>query len=146
MSPDYPEFEIAVQRFSHFLTSLGVPPAVAFTSPDDIRVVGKRFVVNGLDSAAAESRARTEYKAAVKRRLGVAFEAICRVGGTTYAQVRAPRDSDDAQRRQMSDGLKLCSPDPLRSGRVARSGVTLWWYQRRGLSLRAWEARWGHDG
>jgi hypothetical protein len=143
MKDDFPEFDVASERFSRFLAGLGLPPAVVWTTADNVIVVGRRFVVTEANADAAAAFARGEYEAAAKRGYGVAFEAVCRVRMKTYARVRAPRDEQDAQDRQIGRGLKLSVPNPLWPGRAVRSRAAGWWYRHRGMALQAWEQKWG---
>ena len=142
MRGDYPEFEMAERRFRDFLSSQGLPTIVAWTSSESVVVIGKRFVVRDLSGDVAAAQARREYEAAIDRRIGVVFEAICSVAGRTYARVRVPSSHADAQQRLIADGLKLSTPNPLRPGRLVASRVSWWWYRHRGKLLSEWDQEW----
>ena len=92
-----PPFEEATRRFQKFLSENGWPPAIVWVRADEH--------LEPLPSA----EATREFESARHRGLGVCLYAIRVTGGSTFATVEYPRDSDEAERLMYpSDGgLKL---------------------------------------
>ena len=115
MEPDYPDFDVAEQRFCAFLANEGVPPSgLLYITPADVALVQARIFVRP-PAPSARERARNSYIAAVSERRGVLLGAFCAVETAICAYVYGPRDDDEAERLMFGNGLKLSAPVPLRT-------------------------------
>lgn len=109
-------FNQAVSRFRAFLTAEGWPTTIRWVRPADVTQKRQgRILIAGLRDD-HEGQAEKEYDAACHRRLGVCFDAVGTIGGTTCAIVLSPADALDAELQMYpSDGGLKLSVAMLRS-------------------------------
>jgi hypothetical protein len=119
MDESYPAFESAVSRFQDFLAAQGWPRQVVWITPGDTRLRRRQILIR-YKPAVGEVHAREIYSRAASARLGVMLEAVCHVGGHSFARVVRPLNEDASLRGLFTNGLKLSVlENPLRA-RIAK--------------------------
>lgn len=102
-----PIFEDAVVAFQRFLRREGVPEAVQWLFRGDVVKIPELAVRIPLP-ATHRDVAKDVFEHARARGLGVALNAVCRIGSSVGAIVEAPDDEQDASQRMFfEDSLKL---------------------------------------
>ena len=124
----YPSFDEAEARFREFLKSSGWPEDVVWVSPDDVAVVGQRFIVH--PTMNGREYAINQYREGTEQNLGILLNAICSYNACSYCVVWIPSDAIEAEYALMQPGLKLSVPSEFRQGQVVAGRIRWWWMKR----------------
>ncbi len=115
---DYPPFADAIARFRSFLDDQGRRGPIRWVFPDDVLLVGGRWIIRPRPQAQVVEEVAAVYQRAAAGRLGVKFGVLCRDGEVLWCYVYYPVDRIEAECGLMPDGLKLSVADNPYQGRV----------------------------
>ncbi len=104
------KFEIAEQKFAHFLLAQDYPPSICWLTPGSVLVSTTRRYYVRVNRDEALELARRRYVQGLERGLGIALTAVCNSNRETFATVIVPLDNLDRQYRLMGKKLKLSCP------------------------------------
>lgn len=129
-------FEDSVSEFREFLRKNDYPEKVAWVEPGDVLLSGFRLIyVRVPIPRTNEQHVRQLFDLSQSSYIGILFGTICAIKDTTYANAWMPRDAGEAERRLMSDGLKMSAKTGIGRipGETVRS-LLRWSY----LRLKLW--------
>jgi len=123
-------FESAAAEFLRFAVSEGYPRELLWVKTEDVllgRWLGQfRYFVWQGDPIKRQGIAQIEYENALKREMGMIFEAKCRTDRWTICHLYVPLDDEDAQHRLVPKvGVKQkAAVEPLSTVLVRNR---MWW-------------------
>jgi hypothetical protein len=121
---DYPLFPEAVARFRSFLDDQGHHGPIGWVFPQDVLLVRASWTIPGgialrpRNQDIVVKEVAAAYDQAFVRRLGVAFDVLCKASEDLWCWIYCPEDPVEAEQCMMPDGLKLSVPVPPDAGRI----------------------------
>lgn len=101
-------FDESLVKFRRFLRENGYPEKVVWLMPKDVLLSGRRLIyVRVPIPRTNETLACELFALSVSQGRGVLFKTICTIEDTTYAFAWSPKDEDEAEQRQIGNGLKM---------------------------------------
>ena len=122
----YVAFDDALEHFQELVRRQGISAKVMLVRREDIMLFRDRTYVHPGSETETYAAVRRQYDNAVRRRLGVGLEAVCRLrDGRVVAYVYGPENSDEAERLMYPDGVRYSVPLQLREGVLVSAPVAL---------------------
>jgi hypothetical protein len=129
-------FDQSVLRFGGFLERQGWPSRLTWIVPGNARVVERKVLIRrtGKDALIA----RSQFEAGIRRGLGIALQAVCRLEDSAGCFVFVPQDRIQAEHCMVhEDNLKmsvLLKPD---TASPVENRLRWWFLKKRGVDY--WE-------